>query len=141
MIFTIFSIVYPNLSFFFYSTQYYKLFTITAFPNASCFYCCHLSASIVSSLPYTWATGLSQPAFIAVTKILLYSAGQLWLISNPALGQVTNPSVIINLGSPCRMVLILVVLVLIFKVSLLLQILGIVGTLETANCMFRLGFG
>jgi hypothetical protein len=40
--------------------------------------------SMVYSVSRMWATGFSHPAVIAVTKILLYSAGQLLLISNPA---------------------------------------------------------
>ena len=47
---------------------------------------------MVYSVSRMKATGLSQPALIAVTKILLYSAGQLLLISNPARDTIWMPS-------------------------------------------------
>ena len=50
----------------------------------------------------TWATGLIHPAFIAVTKILLYSAGQFLLISKLARLVTTKPLLIVKCGSPGR---------------------------------------
>jgi hypothetical protein len=53
----------------------------------------------INSRSVTEATGLTHPAFNAVIKMLRYSLGQLLLISNPARGATTIPSMIVKFKS------------------------------------------